>query len=137
MRWAHKTLVIHLQLLLILGGACMLLGACTVVPDQKNWIMIGQTTREEVIERYGQPDFVIASAEGETVIYRPRDARRSPPHVEVPTAQVGPLGTTTTRMESINSGASSSPTNGNLQERPTRELRIHYNAQGIVQELSP
>lgn len=136
MRWLHKTLVIHLQLLLILGGACMLIGACTVVPDQKNWITIGQTTREKVIERYGQPDFVIASAEGETAIYRPKDSRGAPPRLEIPTAQAGPLGTATTKMEPINPGFGAGPTNGNLQERPAQELHIRYNAQGIVQELS-
>jgi len=135
MRWSHTTPLIHL--LLIPVGVLIIIAACTTVADRSNWITIGQTTREEVVEKYGPPDFVMTSAEGETVIYRPRDARRSPPDVEVPTAQVGPLGTTTTRMEPIYPGASSRPTNGNLQERPTRELRIHYNAQGIVQELSP
>lgn len=137
MRWLHKTLVIHLQLLLILGGACMLIGACTVVPDQKHWITIGHTTREEVIDRYGQPDVVMASAEGETAIYRPKDSRGAPSRLEIPTVQAGPLGTVTTKMEPINpAGTSAGPTNGNLQERPAQELRIRYNAQGIVQELS-
>lgn len=136
MHWSHKTLVIHLQLLLILGGACMLIGACTVVPDQKDWITIGHTTREEVVARYGQPDVVIATSGGETVIYRPRDSGVSPPPVQIPTIQAGPLGTVTTKTETMNSGINTRPMNGKLQDRPAQELRIHYDAQGIVQELS-
>ena len=41
----------------------------------------------------------------------------------------------TTKMEPINPGVGTNPTNGNVQERPEQELRIRYNAQGIVQEL--
>jgi hypothetical protein len=136
MRVLYKTGVIHLQFLLILGGACMLIGACSAVPDQKNWITIGHTTREEVIDRYGQPDVVITTPEGETVIYRPRDSGVSSPSVQIPTIQAGPLGTVTTKTETINSGTNTRPTNGKLQNRPAQELRIQYNPQGIVQELS-
>jgi hypothetical protein len=55
--------------------------------------------------------------------------------LEIPTAQAGPLGTVTTKMEPINPGLGTRPANGRLQERPKQELRIRYNAQGIVQEL--
>jgi len=110
-------------------------GACAVAPDQSNWIQIGHTTREEVVERYGQPDLVKTSEEGDIAIYWPRGSRGSTPRLEVPTAQAGPFGTMTTRMEPINPDLGASPTNGNLQARPEHELRIRYNAQGIVQEL--
>jgi hypothetical protein len=136
MRLPYKTVVIHLQLLLILGGVCMLIGACSGIPDQKNWITIGQTTREEVIKRYGEPDFVIASAEGETAIYRPRDSGISPPPVQIPTIQAGPLGTATTKLETHDPGINTNPTIGNLPDRPAQELHIHYNTKGIVQQLS-
>ena len=135
MRRLRYNLLSLFQLLLIAWGGLILVGACAVAPDQKDWISIGQTTREEVVKRYGQPDLVIASEDGETAIYRPRDSRRSTPQVEVPTMQAGPLGTMTTKMEPINPGSGTRPTNGRLQERPEQELRIRYNAQGIVQEL--
>ena len=135
MRRLRNNLLSLFQLLLIAWSGLVLVGACAVAPDQKDWISIGQTTREEVVKRYGQPDLVIASEDGETAVYRPRDPRRSTPQVEVPTMQAGPLGTTTTKMEPINSGSDTRPTNGRLQERPEQELRIRYNAQGIVQEL--
>ena len=136
MRWSHEAFVIHLQRLVISGGIVILIGACTAVPDQKDWITIGHTTREEVVERYGQPDFIIASPEGETAVYRPRDSNVSPPPVQIPTIQTGPLGTVTTKIETVNPGINTKPTTGNLQDRPAQELRIRYNAEGIVQELS-
>ena len=135
MRWLSNNLLFRLKLLLISLGTLVCVGACAVVPDQRDWIKIGQTTREEVVERYGQPDFVRVSEEGEIAIYRPRDSRRSTPRLEIPTVQAGPLGTMTTKMEPINPDVGASPTNGNLQERADQELRIRYNAQGIVQEL--
>ena len=135
MRCSQRTLFIHLQQLVISAGMFILIGACTAVPDQKDWITIGHTTREEVVARYGQPDVVIATSGGETVIYRPRDSGVSPSPVQIPTIQAGPLGTVTTKTEAINSGINTRPTHGNLQDRPAQELRIQYNAQGIVQEL--
>jgi len=138
MRCLRKNFMSCLQLPLISWGALVLvlLGACAEVPEQKDWIKIGQTTREEVIKRYGQPDLVMASEEGETAIYRARGPIRSAPQVEIPTMQAGPGGTMTTKMEPINPGSGSRPTSGGLQERPEQELRIRYNAQGIVQELN-
>ena len=128
--------VVLSQLVSISCGAVALLGACATAPDQGKWIKIGQTAREEVVERYGRPDLVMASEEGETVIYRSKDLRRSSPKMEVPTAQAGPLGTVTTKMEPINPGLGANPMNSRLQERPERELRIRYDAQGIVKELT-
>ena len=125
----------RLQFLLHSFGALVLVGACASVPDQGDWIKIGQTTREEVIKRYGQPDLVMASKEGEIEIYRPRDSRPSTARMEIPTVQAGPLGTTTTKMEPVNPGLGGRPMNGGLGERPERELHIRYNSQSIVQEL--
>ena len=135
MRWLSNNLLFRLRLLLLSLGTLVFVGACAVVPDQRDWIKIGQTTREEVVERYGQPDLVRVFEEGEIAIYRPRDPRGSTPRLEIPTVQAGPLGTMTTKMEPINPDLGTSPTNGNLQGRPEQELRIRYNAQGIVQEL--
>lgn len=116
-------------------GLSVLVGACAAVPDQGEWIKIGQTTRDEVVERYGQPDLVMAAEGGETAIYRPRDRGRSATTVEIPRAQAGPFGTSTAKMEPINPGSGARPMTGGPEEGPKQELRIRYNSQGIVQEL--
>jgi len=125
----------RLHLLLISWAVLVLVGACAEVPAQKDWIKTGVTTREEVVKRYGQPDLVMASDEGETAIYRPRDPKRPTPQVEIPTMQAGPLGTVTTRMEPVKPGLRNGSGNGKQQERPEQDLRIRYNAQGVVQEI--
>jgi hypothetical protein len=135
MQWMNTNIVFYFQFLLISFGTLLVVGACAAVPEQRDWITMGKTTKEEVINRYGQPDLAMASEEGEIAIYRPKDTIRSVPRVEVPTMQAGPLGTMTTKMEPINPGLDARPANGNLQERPEQELRIRYSAQGIVQEL--
>ena len=135
MRWPRHNFLSCLRFVLISWGALVLVGACAAVSDQREWIKIGQTTREQVVERYGQPDLVMASKEGDMEVYLPRDPSQAAPRMEIPTAQAGPLGTMTTKMEPINPGLGSKPGNGNLKERPEKELRIRYNAQGIVQEL--
>ncbi len=135
MRWLSNSLLFRLYLSVFSLGTLVFVDACSAVPDQRDWIKIGQTTREEVVERYGQPDLVMASKEWETEIYRPRDSGRATPKMEIPTVQAGPLGTTTTKMEPINPASGTRSTNGGLQERPEQGLRIRYNSQGIVQEL--
>ena len=101
MLWLCNNLLSRLQLPLISWGALVLVGACAAVPDQGNWIKIGQTTREEVVKRYDQPDFVRTSEEGETAIYLPRDPGRSTTKMEIPTMQAGPPGTLSTKPEPI------------------------------------
>ena len=138
MRWLRKNRLFDFQLLFISWVTLVLVGACATVADQKDqedWIKIGQTTREEVIERYGQPDLVLGSENGETVTYRPRDPRQSAPRIEIPTVQAGPLGTTTTRMEPVTPGMGTRPVNGGRGDRPEQELRIRYDGQGVVQEV--
>lgn len=137
MRWLSNSLLFHLQLLLISLCTLVYVGACAVAPDQRDWIKIGHTTREEVVERYGQPDLVKVSEEGDVSIYWPSGSRGSTPRLEIPTAQAGPFGTMTTKMEPINPDLGTSPPKDNQQARPEQELRIRYNAQGIVQELIP
>jgi len=135
MQRSRRILLSRLHLLLISWAVLVLVGACAEVPAQKDWIKTGVTTREEVVKRYGQPDLVMASDEGETAIYRPRDPKRPTPQAEIPTMQVGPLGTVTTKMEPVKMGTGNGPANGRQQERPEQELRIRYNAQGVVQEI--
>jgi hypothetical protein len=88
-----------------------------------------------VVEAYGEPDLVMAAATGETVVYRPRDVSRSAPSLEVPTMQAGPHGLVTTKMETINRGLGADPAYAGLKRRPDRELRIRYDAYGVVQEF--
>ena len=109
------------------------LGAC-VEPTVNNvsWIELGKTTKAEVIAQYGEPDLVMAGQDGETAIYRPVVAQRVPPPVQIPTAQVGPLGTTRTQMETIEPGFGRGE---KASRRPDKETRIRYDAQGMVQEV--
>ena len=118
-----------------------LLAACVSapdppVPDHPDWIRIGVTTKAEVIQRYGQPDMMIASPDGGTAIYRPIASEQSAPRLEIPTAQAGPLGSATTRMQTINPGLGANDMNTKAKERLRSEIRIHYDARGVVQELS-
>jgi len=127
------------QMLVLLG----LLAACASAldhsaPDQPDWIRVGVTTKAEVITRYGQPDLVIASPSGDTVVYRPTAPKSSAPRLEIPTAQAGPFGSATTRMQPIDpgQGANDSDMNTKARERLQSEIRIRYDGHGIVQELS-
>lgn len=115
-----------------LGFLC----ACATAPDQTDWIRIGRTTKDQVIERLGQPDLVIASPEGDTVMYRPADSSQARPRVEVPTAQAGPFGSATTRMQPIDPGLGGRAIDTGTHGRPRKELRIRYDARGIVQDFS-
>ena len=105
-------------------------------PDHPDWIRIGVTTKTEVIQRYGQPDLLIASPGGDTAIYRPMAFEQSAPRLEIPTAQAGPLGSATTRMQTINPGLGANNMNTKAKERLRSEIRIRYDARGVVQELS-
>jgi hypothetical protein len=117
-----------------------LLAACVSTPDHPapdhpDWIRIGVTTKDEVIQRYGQPDLVIASPGGSTAVYRPSASGSSAPQLEIPTVQAGPLGSATTRMQPINPGQGANDMNTKTKERLRGEIRIRYDARGVVQEL--
>jgi hypothetical protein len=120
--------------LLLAGIALIVVGACSSMSNQSDWIVIGQTTREEVIEAYGPPDLVMSTHEGDLAVYRPRDPSHAS-QLRIPTAQTGPFGTSITKMEPVTPGLGARRMNGGRLERPTQELRIRYNAQGIVTEL--
>jgi hypothetical protein len=136
MRWVPMIRRYCLQLLFVSLNAVALVSACAGVSDQKDWIKVGETTREDVVARYGQPDLIMASeGGGETAIYRPRDPRPASPQVQIPTVQAGPLGTVTTKTEPVKPGLGTRPTNSGVEGRPEQELRIRYDARGIVQEV--
>lgn len=117
-------------------GLLTLLAACVSTPDPQDWIRVGVTTKDEVITRYGQPDLVIASPGGDTVVYRPTASGSSAPQIEIPTAQAGPFGSSTTRMQPINPGLDAGDQNKEMKERVRSEIHIRYDDRGIVQELS-
>jgi hypothetical protein len=134
----RRTLLSLLSFFPLPVGALVLAGACATAANHPNWlwIQIGTTTRDEVVQRYGQPDLVIASPEGETATYRPTMSKLPSPPIEIPTMQPGGrFGQMTTKMQPVNPGVGAGATNAGTQERPTQEIRIRYDARGIVQEL--
>lgn len=110
--------------------------ACVSASDHRDWIQIGVTTKNEVIARYGQPDWVIVSPDGDTVIYRKTVSEPSAPRLEIPTAQAAPFEKATTSMQPIDPGLGAKDLNGKAKERLRKEIRIRYDDRGVVQEIS-
>lgn len=109
----------------------MWLAACAeMAVDRTSWIQVGKTTKSEIIAQYGDPDLVLIDQEGETAIYRPTAAQQLSPPVQVPMAQPGPAGLSTTQLQTIEPGLRQ---RGTTYLRPRKEVRIRYDAQGIVQ----
>lgn len=137
MQWWCATLmpVARLRWIPISWGFLALLSACAFAPHQNEWIIVGHTTREEVIDAYGEPDLVMAETEGEIVVYRPRVVSHSKSLMEIPTAQAAPGGMVATKMEPVVRGYGSTSADGGLRGRPDHELRIRYDVHGIVREL--
>ena len=117
-------------------GLLGILMACVSSPDHPEWIRIGVTTKDEVIARYGQPDLMMAAPGGDTAVYKPTGSGASVPSLEIPTAQVGPFGAPTTRMQRVEPGLGAKDLDTEARALSRRELRIRYDAQGVVQELS-
>ena len=123
----HSTVAFLPSLLLSVPWLFMACAEMSV--DRTSWIQVGKTTKAEVVAQYGEPDLVLADSNGETVTYRPVVAR---PSIQIPTAQPGPLGTTTTQTQTIEPGLGK---NDKTSRRPQEEIRIRYDAQGIVQDV--
>jgi len=128
---ARRRFCIVLLILLIVGAS-----GCITEPETA-WIHAGKTTRTEVVERYGPPDFRVLTNEGETVTYRARTLHAQSPRLDIPTAQVGPQGNIMTRMHTIDAGLGTEPVGGGSERRPLKQFRLRYDGQGIVQELLP
>jgi hypothetical protein len=124
---AHATAIASI---LVLTLPWLLMACAETSLDRTAWIQVGKTTKSEVIAQYGEPDLVLTGQDGETVTYRPVVAR---PSVQIPTAQPGPLGTTTTQTQTIEPGLGRGD---NASRRPQKEIRIRYDAQGIVQDVT-
>lgn len=134
--WARPLLCSLLYSFSMTLGVLGLLSSCVSAPDHPDWIRVGVTTKDEVIQRYGQPDLVIASPGGDTAVYRPTVSGPSVSRLEIPTAQPGPFGTSTTRMQPIDPGLGAKDLNTGAKELLRGEIRIHYDARGVLQELS-
>ncbi len=132
-RTVHSSLMYAFPLMLGLLG---LLTACVSAPDRPDWIRIGMTTKDEVIARYGQPDWVIVSPGGDTSVYRKTAFGPSAQRLEIPTAQAGPFGAATTSMQPIDPGLGAKDLNGKTTDRLWKEIRIHYDDRGVIQKLS-
>jgi hypothetical protein len=130
-----RTALLLLRLALITVGVLVSFDACATAADHESWIHIGLTTKDEVIQRYGEPDLAIASPDGETVTYRPTASGRPPSLPEIPTAQTGPVGPILSQVQRINPGLGSTPMDAGAPTRPNRQMRIRYDARGIVREL--
>lgn len=115
---------------LLLTIPLLLLACAETSVDRISWIQIGKTTKSEVVQQYGEPDLVLHERDGETVTYRP--LRQPSPSIQVPTAQAGPLGTSRTQSQTIEPGLGR---NDQASRRPQKEIRIRYDAQGVVQDV--
>ena len=120
---------VFLASILLLSLPVLFMACAEMNVDRTSWIQVGKTTKAEIVAQYGEPDLVLAEADGETVTYRPVVAR---PSVQIPTAQPGPLGTTTTQTQTIEPGLGG---NDKTSRRPQQEVRIRYDARGIVQDV--
>ena len=129
-RTTLSRLVYTFPLMLGLPG---LLLACASAPDYPDWIRVGMTTKEQVIAQYGQPDLELTFPGGDTAVYRPIP---SVPRLEIPTAQAGPFGAATTRMQTIEPGLGARDRSTKAKEQMRREIHIRYDARGVVQEIS-
>ncbi len=113
----------------------ILLVACATTGTPEQWIRVGVTTRAEVVEQYGEPDMVTVSNDEETAIYRAKDPGQASMRIDIPTAQMGPFGTMTTKTQSVDPGLGSRALNAGAVDRPGRDFRIRYDSRGLVLEV--
>ena len=125
-RKRRTTTTLWIGFVLAVGGSC-------ATASDIGWMKIGATIRDEVTERYGEPDLVIVSSDGDTVTYRPTTGRTAPPSVELPSVQAGPFGTAATGTQSVGPGLGARSIASGTDERPPYEFQIRYDRRGIVQ----
>lgn len=117
----------------VASSLALWVGGCANVAQEQPWIEVGTTTNAELLDRYGEPDLIQKVGDGYIATYRGASVQPSQPRMEIPTFQAGPFGTNTTQMKSIEPGLGRSDTT----TRPQQEIRIRYDAEGIVRELMP
>ena len=116
----------------VIGGLLLTAGCAD---GHIRWIQAGKTTKAEVLERYGEPDLVRTSPEGETASYRPQGSRQALPPVEISVARAGPFGLAIFGTEAIPQGLGAQNIATGKEARPQAELQIRYDTQGRVREV--
>jgi len=117
-------------------GPILFAVGCATGQGDSGWITIGKTTRQEVLERYGEPDLVRVSADGEVAMYGMRNSAASsgpPPVAQV--AEPAPEGKMTFQPHPIIRGLGARDIGAGTPARPQREIHLRYDAQGIVREV--
>ncbi len=129
----HRDNVTWLLWIAVIGVSSWM-GGCASAPEEKGWIVVGRTTQNEVVNRYGQPDIIQMTGDGSIVTYQPASVQQPiQPRLEIPTVQAGPFGTNTTQMKPVEPGLGRTDTN----MHPQHEIKIRYDRQGVVQEVMP
>lgn len=119
---------------MVFAAQGLLLASGCATGRTTEWIHPGQTTRAEILERYGEPDLIRQSADGQLAIYRPITP---PPPIDVTVARAGPSGLQIFRTEQVIPGLGAAPIEPAQSRRPLREVTIRYDDQGIVREVYP
>lgn len=119
----------------LISAMLMLLASCATTGVSEQWIRVGVTTRAEVVTQYGEPDMTMVSNDEETAVYLAKVLVQPSARIDIPTAQVGPFGTMTTKTQSVNPGLGARALNAGAVNRPNKEFRIRYDARGIVLEV--
>ena len=94
-----------------------------------------QTTRVDVIERYGPPDLVRIIPEGELSTYGPPSDHTARPLVQIQTLQPAPEGKFSTQTQTVPPGLGVRPIGSGTEMRPRKVLNIRYNLSGVVREI--
>jgi hypothetical protein len=100
-----------------------------------DWILVSKTTKEEVIELYGEPDWTRVSPDGELAAYWPRATHHPPWPIRVPVAEPAGNGMITTKEQAIEPGLGVKSWRDGTQKRPDKMFRIHYDANQVVKTL--
>jgi hypothetical protein len=110
--------------------------SCATGGNHTSWIRSGVTTKDEVVERYGEPDMVRLFSGVETVTYlRMRSQPVSPPLPVAQVAEAGPEGIVRFTSQPIIRGLGARHVGAGTHDRPDREIRVRYGSRGIVQEV--
>jgi hypothetical protein len=116
--------------------AIIVLASCATQSKPSDWIKIGSTTRDEVVDQYGEPDFIRSAASREIATYRSGPARQTSQQVEIPVAQAaGVSGGVTTRSHAIERGLGARNLGTGIRARPTKEFWVQYDENGVVRAL--
>lgn len=114
----------------------LFLASCATHSKPSKWIKVGSTTRDEVVEQYGEPDLIRSSADGEIETYRLRLELQPRLPIYVPVAEAGGENATIrTRDQPIEHGLGARGVGAGSQARPEKEFEVRYDVNGVVRSL--